>query len=382
MRMPEPDMGHYTSEVLNYGYVYTNLGDIEIQEDMAKDYIVVFTSRRKKDYHPIKLPSCYSKRHRERTRLATLFIKVFLSEAKKYELEKKINKKELKLDIKLINDWKAEDIDALTGAHLVGDKAITASNFDLQKIFDYFVRNNLTPLYPEDRSVGRVKESIYRFFADFLDLDYIEKQEEIIQIVLSDANIQHFINVISLSKDEYLKEVAKRMPELEFVEEWEIPESIKFGSDYLQEEKAKSIMEPFYSRNHWQTERAFIELLDKSKKIEWWFKNYDRDATFFAVPYESNGGTNPFYVDFIVKFEDGKIGLFDTKSGFTQQLAGDKVEGIYKYIQNENKKINKLFGGIVTNTDSRKFTGRWIYFDRSKEELIENNFDNWVVLEL
>ena len=116
------------------------------------------------------------KRHREKTRLATLFIKIFLSEAKKYELEKKISKKALKLDIKLINDWKAEDIDALTGAHIVGDRAITASSFDLQKIFDYFVRNNLTPLYPEDRSVGRVKESIYRFFAEKLNLDYTEKQ--------------------------------------------------------------------------------------------------------------------------------------------------------------------------------------------------------------
>ena len=47
MRMPEPDRGHYANEVLNYGYVYTNLGDIEIQEDMAKDYIVVFTSKEK-----------------------------------------------------------------------------------------------------------------------------------------------------------------------------------------------------------------------------------------------------------------------------------------------------------------------------------------------
>lgn len=382
MRMPEPDRGHYANEVLNYGYVYTNLGDIEIQEDMAKDYIVVFTSKRKIDYKPIKLYSCYVKRHREKTRLATLFIKIFLSEAKKYELEKKINKKALKLDIKLINDWKAEDIDALTGAHIVGDRAITANSFDLQKIFDYFVRNNLTPLYPEDRSVGRVKESIYRFFAEELSLNYTEKQDEIVQMVLSDVNIQHFVNVISLSKDEYMNEVSKRMPELEFKEEWEIPESFKFGSNCLQEERANSIMQPFFSENHWQTEKAFIELLERGGKVEWWFKNYDRDAIFFAVPYEYEGESNPFYVDFIVKFKDGRIGLFDTKSGFTRQLAGPKIDGIYRYIQNENKKGKKLFGGIVTNTDARKFTGRWIYFDRPKEELKDNNFDNWVVLEL
>ena len=39
MRMPDPDYGHYTNEILNYGYIFTNLDDIAIQEDMAKDYI-------------------------------------------------------------------------------------------------------------------------------------------------------------------------------------------------------------------------------------------------------------------------------------------------------------------------------------------------------
>jgi len=35
MCMPEPDKGHYKSESLNYGYVYTNLDNIEIKEDIA-----------------------------------------------------------------------------------------------------------------------------------------------------------------------------------------------------------------------------------------------------------------------------------------------------------------------------------------------------------
>jgi type III restriction enzyme len=45
MRMPEPDKGHYENEILNYGYVYTNLDNIEIQEDIAKDYITIYTSK-------------------------------------------------------------------------------------------------------------------------------------------------------------------------------------------------------------------------------------------------------------------------------------------------------------------------------------------------
>ena len=82
----------------------------------------------------------------------------------------------------------------------------------MQKIFDYFVRNNLTPLYPEDRSVGRDKGINLSVFAEKLNLDYTENKDEIVQMVLSEGNIQHFVNVISLSKDEYMNEVSIRMP--------------------------------------------------------------------------------------------------------------------------------------------------------------------------
>jgi type III restriction enzyme len=383
MRMPEPDKGHYDNEVLNYGYVYTNLSDIEIHEDMAKGYIVVFTSKRISSYHFLRLKSYYSERHREKTRLSPLFIKIFLEEAKKYDLKKKIRKEVSKVDIKLINDWKAEDIDSLIGAHIIGDKAIRIKGLELQKIFDFFVRYNLRPqFYPEDRSVGRIKDSIYRFFLEELDMDYSEKQDEILQIVLSEDNKCHFENIISKAKEEYLKEVLIRMPGIKEKENWEIPEILKFNSEATQEEQSKSVMQPFYRIGNWKTEAAFIELLEKSKKVEWWFKNGDRDATFFAVPYEENGEYNSFYVDFIVKLDGGRIGLFDTKSGITVRVAGSKIEGIYRYIQSENKKGRKLLGGIVTNADSRNYRGRWIYFDRPKEELKDNNFDNWTNLEL
>lgn len=383
MRMPEPDKGHYDNEILNYGYVYTNLSDIEIHEDLAKRYIVVFTSKRILSYRPLRLKSYYSERHREKTRLSPLFIKIFLEEAKKYDLKKKIKKGASKVDIKLINDWKAEDIDALAGAHIVGDRAISIKGLELQKVFDFFVRNNLRPqFYPEDRSVGRIKDSIYRFFLEELEMNYSEKQDEILQIVLSEDNSRHFANTISTAKEEYFKEVLTRMPGIKEKENWEIPEILKFNSEATQEDRDKSVMQPFYRIGDWKTEAAFIELLEKSKKVEWWFKNGDRDATFFAVPYEESGEYNPFYVDFIVKLDDGRIGLFDTKSGITVKVAGPKIDGIYRYIQSENKKGRKLTGGIATNTDSRNFTGRWIYFDRPKEELKDNNFDNWENLEL
>lgn len=366
MRMPEPDKGHYENEILNCGYVYTNLDHVDIQEDIAKDYITIYTSKRRADYKPINLLSYYPKRHREKTRLAPLFTEIFLKQAKEYNLKKHIDAKARKLDIKIISDYKAEDVDALAGAKIVGDKAIKISGFDLQKIFDFFVRNNLNPFYPEDRSVGRVKESIYKFFEQELKMWYGDVWEEIVQIILSDKNSGHFINVLDKAKEEYKKEAEKRESELVKVENWGIKESYPFNENYKKEDRKKSILQPFYVQYKSDAEKVFVDFLEKSEKVEWWFKNGDRDATFFAVPY-ANGEQKPFYVDFIVKMKDGRIGLFDPHGTHLSDF-GPKSDGLLKYIQSENKKGKKLFGGIVKNTD-RNYKGRWVYFDKNWKDL-------------
>lgn len=376
MRMPDPDYGHYTNEILNYGYIFTNLDDIAIQEDIARDYITIHTSRRRGDYSPLGMPSCHSKRHREKTRLSLFFIKVFSQEADAYGLAKKIQKKSKGLSVKFISDFKAESVDALVGQTISGDKGIKMTGFDLQKYFDYFIRKNLAPFHPEDRSIGRLKEAIYYFFDHTMGIKYEDDQEAIVEMVLSEDNIQHFINVIDQAKRKYQEHVSKREKELDYDDSWNIPEAISFGSQCILEFQKKSIMQPFYNNGRSMLETAFIKYLEGPNKVAWWFKNGDRDAVFFAVPYQENGDKKPFYVDFIVHMKDGSIGLFDTKSGLTRQVAGPKIDGLNAYIQEHSKKGKKLFGGIVTNTDDRKYSARWIYFDKDSKALT-NSSDNW-----
>jgi len=379
MRMPEPDKGHYKNEILNYGYVYTNLDHVQIEESIAKDYITIYTNKRRFDPQ-LNLVSYYPKRHREKTRLAPFFTEIFLEEAKKYGLKNKVDIKSKKIDLKIISDYKAENIDALANVNIVGDKAIRINEGDLQKIFDFWVREHLRPqFYPEDRSVARVKESIYKFFYANFGFKWGESEDEAIQIVLSEKNNPYFIAVLERAKEKYKEETEKRESELVQVQNWNIPESLTYGENAIKENKNKSIMEPFYKVGEWKSEEAFIDFLDKSSDVEWWFKNGDRDATFFAVPYEENGEKKPFYVDFIVKLKDGRIGLFDTKAGLTKQVAGPKIDGLYEYIKNENKKGKKLFGGIVANTD-RNYRGHWVYFDKASNYFKDNSFENWADL--
>lgn len=379
MRMPEPDTGHYKQEILNHGFVFTNLADIEIKEDIARNYVTIYTSQRIENYKPIKLESVYRLRQREKTRLSPKFINIFLDEAKKYDLEKKIETKGQKLELSLISDYEAEGVDKLANAEIKGEAKINTENeADLQKLYDFFVKNNLSPFYPEDRSIGRLKEAIYYFFRMRLGMEYTDRFAEIINIVLSPKNSQHFVNVIDSTKEKYIAETQKREAELQKLADWELPEILNYGGNFTEFKTKLSAMKPFYYDNKWKTEEAFIKFLEKSDQIEWWFKNGDRDATFFAVPYIENGEQKPFYVDFIVKFKDGKIGLFDTKSGNTIKDAREKNDGLQDYI----KKHKNISGGIVANTNSKDFSGRWMVYKGKGAELNPDDFSNWELLEI
>ncbi|MFA5778495.1 MAG: DEAD/DEAH box helicase family protein [Candidatus Paceibacterota bacterium] len=379
MRMPEPDTGHYKQEILNHGFVYTNLANIEIKEDMARNYVTIYTSKRIENYKPIKLESVYRLRQREKTRLSPHFIKLFLQEAKEYDLEKKIETKGQKLELSLISDYEAESVDKLVNTEMKGEAKINTENeTDLQKLYDYFVRNNLTPFYPEDRSIGRVKEAIYYFFRMRLGMEYADRFAEIINIVLSPKNIKHFVNVIDSTKAKYISETKKRDIKLQKISGWELPEVLNYGGNYIELKAKKSAMQPFYYDNKWQTEEAFIKFLEKSDQIEWWYKNGDRDATFFAVSYIENGEQKSFYVDFVVRFKKGLLGLFDTKSGNTIKDAREKSDGLQNYL----KKHKEIFGGIVANTNSKDFSGRWMCYKGKSIELNPDDFSNWELLEI
>jgi len=382
MRMPEPDKGHYENNILNMGYAYTNLSDIEIKEDMARSYVTIYTSKRIEEYNPLKLNSVHRLRVREKTRLSPLFIKLFLQEAQDYKLEEKIKVKGQKLELKLISDFQAEGVDTLAKETIQGDTKIDTDNeLDLQKLFDYFVRNNLTPFYPEDRSIGRVKEAIYHFFKTDLNMQYTEYFSEIINIVLSENNREHFVNVIDLTKEKYIAETQKKAAELQKDSEWEIPKVLNFGGEYVELDVKKSVLKPFYYDTRWKTEGAFIKFLDRSNQVDWWFKNGDRDSTYFAVPYEENGEQKPFYVDFIVMFKDGTIGIFDPHGQHLQD-SRVKSDGLQKYISKQDNKGKKMVGGLVTNTNSRDYSGRWIVYKGSGVELNPEDFSNWETLEI
>ena len=377
MRMPEPDLGHYSNELLNNSFVYTNMADISINEDVSQGYITIHTSKRIPAYKKIQLSSVARQRLRERTRLNPTFTRFFIEAADQYQLSSKIDLDKSDVNIDLISDYQASSVEDLSRNTVSGDLEVSIDNeADLQKMFDFFVRNQLAPFHPEVRSIGRVKESIYRYFDMAMGISYLDNFKLLVKVILNSSHSKHIANVIDIAKERYVESVSVRDAKLLRIDDWQVPESVNYPSTYEQLQTTKSVMDPFFSDGKWKSESAFISLLDSSDSVDWWFQNGERDATFFAVPYLEGGEEKPFYVDFIVLFKSGVLGLFDTKSGQTIETAKPKIDGLRAFIAS----VQKVEGGIVTNTN-RDYSGRWVVFTRDSAELNLGDFNNWETIE-
>lgn len=384
MRMPE--WHHYKNSELNTGYVFTSLSDIGIAEDIAKEYITVFEGERITNYKDIDLASFHSKRFREETRLSSDFVPVFFQASDELKLKTKISLKHSIVDTKIIASGKIKDIDKeIKSIEKKGTLDIPKNEVELQNAFDTFTRENLAPFAPELRSIKRINDSIYRFFDKNFKMG-VDDWAKIQAIVLADENRQVFIDVINKAKELYQEVVGKGKHEIvQNDEPWNVPKIINYNLNYTKKNYKKSAIQPYYSKNKGsgslseedsEVEVGFINYLEKTPKIKWWFKNGTKDGSFFAVPYVENNQEKPFYVDFIVMLNDGKIGLFDTKGGIYAKTAKERAEGLAEYITQENKKGKKLFGGILIADK-----GSWRYNDNKKYSYDPKDLKDWKFLD-
>jgi len=371
MRMPE--LKYYSKEPeLNRGFVFTNLPNIEVTEDYAKDYVTIYEAKRdSKLYENISLSSIYLKRQRERTRLSGDFPKLFMSIAEKNDLRKKINIKPSKIINPIIADGRIVDIDKSGEIEHKGTIKVTLGEKELQEKFDIFIIQNCTPYAPADSS-DRMKTALYQFFNK--KFRFPKYDPGVQKIVLGQENVQLFVDAINLTKEKYKKEVVEKLSEKRELQEnsdWEVPVIISYNSRYKSEVQPLSAMKPFYTAKPSEPERLFVELLNNSKKVRWWYKNGEGEMKYFAVLRQDD---QAFYPDFIVHFRDA-IGIFDTKSGMTAKDAKERAEALQKYIKGQNKKGKKLMGGIAIYIN-----GTWRYNDSEKYEYNPNDLSSWKVL--
>jgi len=374
MRMPQ--LKYYSKEPeLNKGFVFTNLPNIEITEDYAKDYITIYESKRdNKLYKNIALPSIYLKRQRERTRLSGEFPKIFMKVAIENDLQKRVNLKPLKIISPIIADGKIIDIDKSGEIEHKGTISIVLTEKELQDRFDKFIVQNCTPYAPADSS-DRMKTALYQFFNH--KFKFAKYDPKVQGIILGKENVQLFVDAINLAKEKYKKDVVEKLSEKRELKEtpkWEVPMFITYNSRYKAEIQPLSVIKPFYEAKASEPERLFIEMLNNSKKVKWWYKNDEGEIKYFAVLREDD---QAFYPDFIVQLKNGTIWILDTKSGMTAKDAKERAEALQKYIKKQSKKGKKLMGGIAIYVN-----GTWRYNNSEKYKYDPHDLSSWKVLGL
>ena len=383
MRMPE--FKYYKAEELNKAYVFTNLPNVIIEGDEFKPYVTVYDSHRNnKNYENIKLKSVSVKRLRERTRLSGEFVRIFQDVAKAENIAEKLTKSPTSIADFIIADGKIENVDKVGEIESEGSIVVSSTSSEIDRKFLLFIIKNCSPYAPIDSS-DRMRNALYTFVNENFGIEKYSTNAQ--ALILGTENIAIFESAINTSKEVYQRDIVEKLERKgEFIEDasWEIPQIISYNDNYHVFISQKSIMQPFYKyKDASGPEVKFMKTLENSHNVKWWFKNRENEPKYFSIGYVNEDGYNSaFYVDFIVQFIDGTIGLFDTKLGSTakEDAAKLKAEALYKYVNEEKVRDRKFRGGIIIPANSEgtlwKINENSVYTDDF------NNPSSWKFLQI
>lgn len=146
-------------------------------------------------------------------------------------------------------------------------------------------------------------------------------------------------------RDEFVKERIKATEE-QSATVFKVKTEYRYTSDYKDYQSAlHSITQPFKLRENYNgrdNEIKFIAFLEQQECVEWWLKQADEGKDFYALRYFNTTEQKErlFYPDWIIKFKDGRIGIFDTKAGQTASNPEGRAEALAKKL----RELNSLAG--------------------------------------
>jgi len=398
LRMPEQK--HYSNSLLNHGYVYTNLSKDMIsiiQDDM--DLIVMNKALRVSNYEAIKISSEYINHRIIRNRLESAFRRIFYQTSEQYfgvnkelkneniyEFNKKcLQAKMVNIDVKNIEIAIPKDIELSGEIETVKIESDHKERFaknsdDIYRLFKKFCLQNIGG-YEKHDSPPVLELAIKFFLQDYLGFSEYDG----LKIILYDYNKPIFIEVIELSLVNYAKYQAEKAKNKSQSKEkffWDVPAERLYNELFKEKPEVKThALEPFFEQINASTpEKEFALFLEQNKQyLDWWYKNGEKNKTDFAITYKNRyGEESSFYVDFVLKFKSGKIGLFDTKTPDSEPEFCNKHNALINYISEFSKPEKELIGGVIVPqkisniimwkycdnliTDARDTTG-WLNFN-------------------
>lgn len=377
----------YDNYLLDNAYIFTNIWSFETKQDTYNpNRIKTEWSKMRDGYNKLnvwsqtQLSSFYRSRQGDYnsadSRYGAYFIKSFmkffeLKEEDKYamsgQLKDRFELKGMNLDIKVDDVVMEETNIGVTSANeernISGDLAkVTMAENDIQAQYNDLIRSNISGL-AYVRSKSPINSAIMDAFGIFYNVfGRKEKVTSIMKIVVNNKNI--FAEILSESTQEFRemisKEAYKKGEHYDFKIEESRPYSIETHTELVP--SIKSLYKPLYvlkdnqGNPDNQLEKDFLNYLDSQNVVEWYWENgTELMRVNFGISY--NNGMNTFQPDFIVKFKNGSVGIFDTKPvDHRVEDTTVKANALYDYLVNINTNRGsapKIIGGIVVKVGTQ-----------------------------
>lgn len=415
MRMPKQK--HYQKEILNSGYVFTDIAKDKIEIVTADaGYILknTITAHRRESLKNVNLPSFYSERPNvERNVLGSDFRRVLYEEARKFwkfeqgnllfSLEELANldntdgessllpenddiqinenrrkvANSIRLDVKNINIEIPKDVHFQNEEQVLEVDTIKYARkaTEIDHVFMAYIATKGHQFESKGRT-DKIASYLLEILADFFGIFDTDAKK----VILYHSNRPKFDRIIDTALERYTlirenarkESAAKRM----FKQySWEVPEERTYDKETNHiEEVGNHALLPFVQLNKASdVERKFIAYLEQnSQYIDWWYKNGDKGKQHYAIEYSPEGSNSKslFYVDFVIRMKNGHIYLFDTKSVGSDIFASDKHNALLKYIKENTTEEQPLNGGVILQKEEN-----WLYSSFP----VENTTDilNW-----
>ena len=401
LRMPEQRF--YCNPLLNKGYVYTDISKDKIQivaDDMDYLHKAVLQAVRRNNLDNVQLVSYYEvRRSADRNRLGPDFRRVltktfedmwttttpltipFLfedegeeSDYQQIDVQSTIAKnrqaaerQRIRLDVKNVNIEIPADIFFQNDVNTTietGQKAkFTRTAGEVDRVYIDWCRQMLSG-YEKAHSTGVLANYLLEAMENLFELFETEAKK----VVLYHENRPKFADVVSKALDRYARQLKQRQQEAKkrsFEQyEWEVPEDRTYTEEnhVIKDKMEDHALLPFIELRTASTpEQEFALFLESHRdSIDWWYKNGDSGREHYAVAYtNSQGDKSLFYVDFVIKMNNGQVFLFDTKTENSDPDAPQKHNALLDYMQNEENSPKHLQGGIIVHDINH--SGNWLY---------------------
>ena len=401
LRMPEQRF--YCNPLLNKGYVYTDISKDKIQivaDDMDYLHKAVLQAVRRNNLDNVQLVSYYEvRRSADRNRLGPDFRKVltktfedmwttttpltipFLFEDEGEESDyqqidvqstivknrQSAERQRIRLDVKNVNIEIPADIFFQNDVNTTietGQKAkFTRTAGEVDRVYIDWCRQMLSG-YEKAHSTGVLANYLLEAMENLFELFETEAKK----VVLYHENRPKFADVVSKALARYSRILEQRQQEAKkrsFEQyEWEVPEDRTYTEEnhVIKDNMEDHALLPFIELRTASTpEQEFALFLESHRdSIDWWYKNGDSGREHYAVAYtNSQGDKSLFYVDFVIKMNNGQVFLFDTKTENSDPDAPQKHNALLDYMQNEENSPKHLQGGIIIHDINH--SGNWLY---------------------